>query len=110
VSGLEITRHAEQRMSQRGLVDRDIDLIMLLGTEVGDGFVVLEKDCTQAACALRRLAERIERLPGKRLVAVDGQLVTVYEAHEGKMRRLLQRDPDRPGRSRARHSRRRILR
>jgi len=91
MSTLEITRHAQARMAQRGINESDIDLMMLLATEVDDGLVIRKRDCESAVRELKRLSLRIERLAGKRLVYVDGRLITAYCASPTKSKRLLRR-------------------
>jgi hypothetical protein len=43
-SALRPTAHAAVRMSQRGIARDDIELIKWIGTEVPDGYLVLEKN------------------------------------------------------------------
>jgi hypothetical protein len=92
VNSLAITDHARQRMAQRGIADSDLDLILLIGTEVDDGIVVRSRDCTEAIRALKQLTTRIERLAGKRIVYANGSIVTAYRTAGSKMKRLLKRD------------------
>jgi hypothetical protein len=40
---LTITEHAAVRMSQRGIMPKDAELIILIGTEIDDGYLVREK-------------------------------------------------------------------
>lgn len=91
----QLTRHAIQRMGQRGFQDEDLELIQLIGTEVEDGFLVLNRDCQAAEHELKRLQERIRRLGGKRLVVADGHIVTAYHADKASERRLIRQSGDR---------------
>jgi hypothetical protein len=67
------SRHAEARMQQRGIPAQDVDLIVLIGTEVDDGYLVrtyvqaVERD-------LKYLLARIRRLEGKRLVTAERRI------------------------------------
>ena len=84
-----ITDHGSARMNQRGIREKDLDLLFLIGTEAGDGFVVLQRDYQAFERVLKRLIQRARRLVGKRVVIAEGQLITGYHAIPGKMRRLL---------------------
>jgi hypothetical protein len=88
-SALTITEHAAMRMSQRGFISKDVELILLIGTEVDDGYIVRERDYREAEHAIRRLLQRCRRLVGKRLVVKDGQVVTAYQALRRHERDLL---------------------
>ena len=84
-----ITKHAVQRMAQRSIREDDVDLIILIGTEVDDGFIVRTKDCQSAERHLKRLLDQIRRLDGKRVVMVNGRIVTAYRPRQRVERRLL---------------------
>ena len=90
-----LTRHAIRRMGQRGFQEDDLELIRLIGTEVEDGFIVLNRDCLAAEHALKRLQDRIRRLGGKRLVVADGHVITAYHAGKATERRLVRQSGDR---------------
>ena len=91
-----ITAHGALRMSQRGIGAADIDLIMRIGTPVGGGYLVLERDRQAYERALKRELDHANRLVGKRLVVTDGcVLVTAYHADRSKQRRLLREARDR---------------
>jgi len=89
MNALETTNHSRQRMAQRGLGATDIDVILQYATEVPDGYVMRNKDCQKAVSELNRQIEMVRRLSGKRLVVIDGALVTVYQADDHKVRQLL---------------------
>ena len=84
-----ITDHGSARMNQRGIREKDLDLLFLIGTEAGDGLVVLQRDYQAFERVLKRLIQRARHLVGKRVVIAEGQLITGYHAIPGKMRRLL---------------------
>jgi len=88
-SELTITEHAALRMSQRGIMPKDVELIILIGTEIDDGYIVREKDYQEAEHALKRLQQTFRRLVGKRLVVKNGQVVTAYHALRRSERGLL---------------------
>lgn len=89
MSMLTISSHAAVRMSQRGIIPKDAELIVLIGSEIDDGYMVREKDYRLAESELKRLLQRIQRLIGKRLVVKNGQLVTAYHSSRIRQRRLL---------------------
>ncbi len=86
---LTITDHAAVRMSQRGIMPKDAELIALIGTEVDDGYLVREKDYQKAERALKRLLQSFRHLVGKRLVVKSGRVVTAYHPSKKYKRGLL---------------------
>jgi hypothetical protein len=85
----DLTRHALARLGQRAISGDDIDLIVLIGTEVEDGYLVRSKDRQAAERHLKRLLEQVRRLEGKRAVIADSRVVTAYHARPAKERSLL---------------------
>jgi hypothetical protein len=49
-------------MAQRGIPERDAELIALIGTEVENGILVLSRDVNEWVHFLKRLTDRITRL------------------------------------------------
>ena len=86
---LVLTTHAAVRMAQRGIMPKDAELIVLIGTEVDDGYLVREKDYQEVEYALKRMIQRFRRLVGKRLVVESGRVVTAYHPTRKCERRLL---------------------
>ena len=78
-------------MAQRGLPLGDAELIPLVGTEVDDGYLVRSKDIQALEREIKNFLTRIRRLEGKRLVTVEGRVVTAYRATRRQERRLLRR-------------------
>jgi hypothetical protein len=76
-------------MAQRGIPIKDVELIALIGTEVQDGYLVLEKDYKKVERTLKELLNRFRRVVGKRLVVADGSVVTAYHASRTQRRRLI---------------------
>src|SRR5262245_8023173 len=93
-SALTRTLHATTRIAQRGL-SSDLDLIVLVGTEVSDGYFVREKDCEALEQQLRQLISRIRRLRGKFVVVANSKVVTAYHAGKRKERHLLRHSEER---------------
>ncbi len=90
-----VSKHALARMAQRGFQADDTDLIILFGTPVEDGFLVLKKGCQAVERELKRLQDRVRRLSGKRLVVEAGRVVTAYRAGKGTERKLVRAAEDR---------------
>jgi hypothetical protein len=86
-----LSQHALSRMDQRAIRQGDVDLIKLIGTEVSDGFIVLDRDRQEAERALQLLLDRVRRLAGTRMVVAGECVVTVYRAEKQKERRLVRR-------------------
>lgn len=89
MSTLTLTSHAAMRMAQRGILPKDSELIVLIGTEVEDGYFVRDKDFQDVEHALKRLLQRLRHVVGKRLIASNGRIVTVYHPSQKYRRRLL---------------------
>ena len=92
---LRVTKHALQRFDQRGLALSDVDLILEIGSEVKDGYLVRARDRQAAERLVKDLLDRIRRVEGRRLVVTDGSIVTGYRAHGREARRLLRRAAER---------------
>jgi hypothetical protein len=95
MSKLAITTHAAVRMAQRGVTLKDSELIVLIGTEIDDGYLVRNKDFQEAERMLKELLQRLKRVVGKRLVVADGRIVTPYHASRTCQRQLLRNAPER---------------
>jgi hypothetical protein len=89
MSELRTTSHGLQRMSQRGLTNRSLEIVTLIGTEVEGGYLVREKDFQAYERNLKRQLDEARKLVGKRIVIAGDCVVTAYHATEGKQRRLL---------------------
>jgi hypothetical protein len=89
MSHLQITSHALSRMAQRNISMSDVDLIMQIGAEVDDGFLVREKECQLLEQQVKQFLNRVRRLKGKRIVVTDGCLVTAFHADRCEEKRLL---------------------
>jgi hypothetical protein len=88
MTALLVTKHAGIRLAQRSI--QDADLIAIIGTEVADGYLVRDRDVEVVEHQLKKLIERIRRLRGKRLVVIEGRIVTGYHATSRQERRLLE--------------------
>jgi len=84
-----LTEHALIRMAQRGIKIEDAELIELVGSEVEDGFIVLDRDYRRLEVDVRKLLDAVRRVRGKRLVVAGGCVVTAYYPSKRRHRRLL---------------------
>jgi len=84
-----LTKHAQARVSQRGLRSIDMELLLLIGTPVDDGYLATAKNCEAVEKQCKYLLERIHRLRGKRLVMAEGRVVTAYKAERRRVKQLL---------------------
>jgi hypothetical protein len=76
---LNMTNHAETRFSQRSLSPNDLSLLLRIGSETSEGFMVLNRDFQSFERDLKRLAQRVRRLVGKRIIVNSGKVVTGYQ-------------------------------
>ena len=74
-----ITRHGQTRLTQRGIRETDLDLVLAHGTEIGsDRIMLMARDAAKLIRDRKQEIARIERMTGKVLVVSDGRLVTAY--------------------------------
>ena len=79
MTALPITRHGGIRMSQRGIRETDLEVLLTHGTEIGRDRIMLKKrDAARVIRDLKKQIANIERLTDKVLVVADGQLITTY--------------------------------
>ena len=78
---MQSTRHIQQRMSQRGVTQGMVNLVMEYGTQEQDRYILGRKDVL-ALLATKREEERILMKildkGGVVVVAADGTLITTY--------------------------------
>ena len=74
------TKHIRTRCQQRGIKERDLDLIAQFGTKTRDGLILTRKDISEVERETKRLVCRLSRLQDV-FVAKDGEtLITAYRA------------------------------
>lgn len=86
---LEMSKHAAARIRQRGLTERDINLIRGSGESVDDGFLMTNRAIDLRVQALRREITRIEKLRGVAVIESADKVITVYRADRKRVRRLI---------------------
>lgn len=94
MSTLELTRHAITRFSQRSLSENDLSLMLKIGSETHEGFMVLERDYQAFEADVKKLLQRVRRIVGKRIVVESGQVITGYHCCGRKEKQLLRKSKD----------------
>jgi hypothetical protein len=104
-----LTTHAAERVRQRGLRDRDLELVFECGTPTQEAVLLTGKDVAREIETCRRRMAQLERLRGTALIVAESVVVTVYRPDTERTKRLLGRKP-KPRRVRPRrHARGRSL-
>jgi hypothetical protein len=86
---INVSRHAEARIRQRGLRHEDIHFVCPHGTETAKGYLLTEKDAAALEAEARHILLKAQRLRGV-LVPVAGVTAkTVLRATRCQQRRLL---------------------
>jgi hypothetical protein len=84
-----LTMHAEARLRQRGLRERDVEFILRFGTDHGDRVILSAQDVQRIIIEAKRMITMAERLRNKTVVANDGEIITVFHANRREQHRLL---------------------
>ena len=92
MSGLVYSGHARMRMQQRGLRERDIELIVDLGTRVSeDAYILRRQDVEREIELRRREIQALSRLRGRKVVVAEDTVVTGYHPRPAARKRDLRR-------------------
>ena len=86
---MNFSRHAENRMQQRGMQEQDIQLVLDYGTETSDGIFLRRKDIKSAEHDLKKMLQRLNRLAGSYVVLDGENIVTAYRPDTRKEKRIL---------------------
>jgi hypothetical protein len=86
---IALTNHAVVRARQRGLRKEDVDFILRVGTDIGDGVMLTVKDAQEIITEAKRIINRAERLKNVRVVAADGKVITAFHATRRQQRYFL---------------------
>jgi len=89
MSALRMSDHAIQRFAQRGFRLEDAELIMEIGSEVDDGYLIRSKDLQEVERAAKAFLDRIRRLKGARVVVAGKTVVTGYRPSKRRCKDLL---------------------
>ena len=78
---LELTRHGEARMRQRGYRDADVALVLNAATMVADdAYILTNQDAAREIARRKREIQLLERLRGSKIIVKGTTLVTLYHA------------------------------
>jgi hypothetical protein len=87
---LNLSQHAAIRIRQRGLRERDIDVIVQSGSALdADSVFLRNRDVEREIREHKQAINTLERLRGCRVVATGETVVTVYRASRKTAKRLL---------------------
>jgi hypothetical protein len=88
VGNYNLTMHAKNRLQQRGLSARQVELVMAHGTPVEDGYVMTKIAATDRITELKREMKDLERLKNVAVIDLKGVVVTVYRVSDRRIRRM----------------------
>ena len=92
MSNLVYSNHARTRMQQRGLRERDVELIVDLGTQVSkDAYILRRQDVDREIELRRREIQALSRLRGRKVVVAADTVVTGYHPRPAARKRDLRR-------------------
>lgn len=86
---LNITKHAQKRSQQRCIPKSEIDLILNYGESIlkPGGAVeigIKKKEKNRIIKKLRRMINKLDKIQNKRVLMIDGVIVTVYHKTKNK--------------------------
>ena len=80
---IKYTKHAKIRMAQRGIKEKDADIVLAYGTSIGRNRYFLKKRAAAREIGyLKQKIAQFERLKDKVVVVVDDHLITAYHSAE----------------------------
>jgi hypothetical protein len=86
-----LTRHAEVRLRQRGLRERDVEVVLAHGTPTPEAVVLTNKDVDRVVGECRRLIAQLERLRGTAVFTREEVVVTTFRPEPEQLRVLMRR-------------------
>ena len=89
VGDYNLTMHAKNRLQQRGLSARQVELVMAYGTPVEDGYVMTRRAMDRRIAELKHEMKLIERLCNVNVVDINGTIATAYRVSDRRIRRML---------------------
>ena len=89
---ISYTHHAETRMQQRAIRERDIPLIIELGTQVDDEtWLMRNRDVAREIAIRKREIQVLERLANCKVVMLGEHVITAYPSRPADQKRTLRR-------------------
>jgi hypothetical protein len=96
-----MTRHAHERIPQRGYQETDVELVMSHGTQTSEGYLLRRRDVAQADRETPKTdLKRLPRLVGTFVVVQDGNVISIMRARRWKEKNLLRKSALAAGRPR----------
>lgn len=90
MSDVTYSIHAERRMRQRGLRERDIALLLAYGTQLDEASIVLSnKDAAREIERRKTEIQALERLRGCQVVLGKKLVITCYHSRPHKLKKKL---------------------
>lgn len=86
-----LTNHAIARMNIRGFSKADVELVLMYGDPVPDGYMLTRKAARKRLEELANERRRIERLIDATVVDLESHIATVYWANKKQARKLMGR-------------------
>lgn len=84
--------HVSQRMQQRSMRKKDLNLVLEYGTQVDDdSFLLSNKDIAREKRRLKREIQALDRLRGVKVVIKVGVIVTSLRATKTQVKKVLRR-------------------
>jgi len=83
---MRITKHADQRLRQRGFLLNDPELLTLLATSQGDRLVLRDRDADRLIGSARDFIRHVERLRNRCLVTDGSTVITAYRLRRPRHR------------------------
>ena len=81
---MKFTNHAISRMSQRNINKKQLNIILVYGTKVREGFLFTKKDANEAAIDNPPFKDEIMRCINVAVIQLDELLITVMRTNKRK--------------------------
>jgi len=85
----QLTRHAQQRIRQRGRKESEVDFLLAHGTECRDGVLFTNTDCARLIEDARRKIALASKLTGTFIACEGAAVKTVFRASKYQQHRML---------------------
>ena len=89
MNAIEMTRHAETRIRQRGIDQEDVNLIIEFGTRTNEGYVLLKKDVQKIEKLTKKLVQDLYRRVNTAVIEQGGMILSIYRLGKSKRRKML---------------------